>query len=44
MLHAITKQLQTFMDINVGISKVDHHKWMFTSRIVRLALEITFFT
>ena len=42
MLHAITKRLETCIEINIEISEVDHYTWMFTSRIFRLALEITF--
>ena len=40
MLHTITKRLEIYIDINIGISKVDHHTRIFTSRIFRLALEI----
>ena len=32
------------MHINMGMSNVDHYTWIFTSRIFRLALEITFLT
>ena len=32
------------MHINMGMSNVDHCTWIFTSRIFRLALEITFLT
>ena len=39
MLHTITKRLE--MCINIEISEVDHYTWIFTSRIFRLALEIT---
>ena len=42
MLHAITKRLETCIEINIEISEVDHYTWMFTSRIFRLALEIAF--
>ena len=42
MLHTITKRLETCIDIIIGISKVDNYTWIFTSRIFRLALEITF--
>ena len=41
MLHAITKRLEIYIDINTEISEVDHYMWIFTSRIFRLALEIT---
>ena len=39
MLHTTTKRLE--MCINIEISEVDHYTWIFTSRIFRLALEIT---
>ena len=42
MFHTITKRLEICIDINIEISEVDHYKWVFTSRIFRLALEITF--
>ena len=42
MLHTITKRLETCIDRNIEISQVDHYTWIFTSRIFRLALEITF--
>ena len=42
MLHAITKRLETCIEINIEISEVDHYTWIFTSRIFRLALEIAF--
>ena len=42
MLHTITKRLEICIDINIEISEVDHYTWIFTSRIFRLALEITF--
>ena len=44
MLHTITRRLETeiCIDINVEISEVDDYTWIFTSRIFRLALEITF--
>ena len=42
MLHTITKRLDICIDINTEISEVDHYTWIFTSRIFRLALEITF--
>ena len=41
MLHAITKRLEIYIDINTEISEVDHYMWIFTSRIFRLALEMT---
>ena len=45
MLHTITKRSEIGIGINVEISEVDHYAWIFTSRIFRLALEITnFFT
>ena len=40
MLHTITKRLEICIDIE--ISEVDHYTWIFTSRIFRLALEISF--
>ena len=42
MLHTITKQLEKCIDIGIEISEVDHYRWIFTSTIFRLALEITF--
>ena len=42
MLHTVTKRLEICTDINIEISKFDHYTWIFTSRIFRLALEITF--
>ena len=42
MLHIITKWLKICIDINIEISEVDNYTWIFTSRIFRLALEITF--
>ena len=42
MLHTIRKRLEICTDINIEISEVDHYLWIFTSRIFRLALEITF--
>ena len=30
------------IDINIEISKVDHYTWIYTFRIFKLALEITF--
>ena len=42
MFHTRTKRLEICIDINIEISEVDHYKWVFTSRIFRLALEITF--
>ena len=42
MLHKKTKRLEICININVEISKVDHYTWIFTSRIFRLTLEITF--
>ena len=41
MLHTITKRLEIRIDINIEITEVDHYTWIFTSRIFRLALEIT---
>ena len=38
MLHIITKRLEICIDINIEISEVDHYRWIFTSRIFRLAL------
>ena len=42
MLHTITKRLEIYIDNNIEISKVDTYTWIFTSRIFRLALELTF--
>ena len=42
MLHTITKRLEICININIEISEADHYTWIFTSRIFRLALEITF--
>ena len=44
MLHTITRRLEIeiCIDINVEISEVDDYTWIFTSRIFRLALEMTF--
>ena len=42
MLHTVTKRLEICIDINIEISEVDHYTWIFTSRMFRLALEITF--
>ena len=42
MLHTIAKRLEVCIDINIETSEVDHYTWIFTSRIFRLALEITF--
>ena len=42
MLHTISKRLEICIDISIEISKVDHYTWIFTSRIFKLALKITF--
>ena len=42
MLHTITKLLEICIYINTEITYVDRYMWIFTSRIFRLALEITF--
>ena len=42
MLHTITKRLQICIEINIEISEVDHYTWILTSRIFKLALEITY--
>ena len=42
MLHTITKRLEICIDTSIEISEVDHYTWVFTSRILRLALEVTF--
>ena len=42
MLHTITKRLEICIDINIENSEVDHYTWIFTSRIFRFGLEITF--
>ena len=41
MLHIITQPLEICIDINIEISEVDHYTLTFTSRIFRIALEIT---
>ena len=42
MLHTITKRLEIYIGICIGISELDHYTWIFTSKIFKLALEITF--
>ena len=42
MLHTITKRLERCIDVNIKISEVDHYMCIFTSRIFRFALKITF--
>ena len=42
MLHTITNQLEICIDIKIEFSELDHYTWIFTSRIFKLALEITF--
>ena len=42
MLHTVTERLEICIDINIELSLVDHYTWIFTSRLVRLALEKTF--
>ena len=42
MLHTIAKRLEICIDISIEISEVDHYTWVSTSRILRLALEVTF--
>ena len=42
MLHITTKRLKMCIDLNIEISEVDHYEWIFTSTILRLALEINF--
>ena len=42
MLQTITKRLEIYIKSNIEISEVDHYTWIFTARIFRLALEITF--
>ena len=42
MLHTITKRLEICIDISIEINEIDHCTWVFTSRILRLALEVTF--
>ena len=44
ILHTTTKRLEIRIDINIEINELDHYTWIFTSRIFRLALEITFLT
>ena len=41
MLHTTAKRLEISIDVNIEITKEDHYTWIFTSRIFRLALEIT---
>ena len=43
MLHTVCniKTIRNMFDIYFNISEVDHYAWIFTSRIFRLALEIT---
>ena len=43
MLHTITKRLEICIDLDIEIGEIDHCMWIFTSRIFRLDLEITFF-
>ena len=42
MLHIMIKQLEIYIDINIEIIYVDHYTWIFTSRNLRLALQIAF--
>ena len=42
MLHTVTERLEICIDINIELSLVDHYTWIFTSRLVNLALEKTF--
>ena len=35
-------RLNTCIDINIGLRQADHYTWLFTSKTIRLALEITF--
>ena len=35
-------RLDTCIDINIGLRQADHYAWLFTSKTIRLALEITF--
>ena len=41
-LHTVVKRLEICIDINTEFSEVDHYTWIFTSRIFRIALEVTF--
>ena len=43
MFHAFTKRLEICTDIKSKFSYAVHYMWIFTSRIFRLALKITFF-
>ena len=43
MFHTFTKPLEICTDIKSEFSYTDHYMWIFTSRIFRLALKITFF-
>ena len=42
MLHTITKRLEIYIDISIEKTEVGHYSWIFTSKIFRFALEITF--
>ena len=42
MLQTIIRRLEIYININIEISEIDHYMWLFSSRIFRLALEITF--
>ena len=42
MFHAVTKQLEIYIDVNIELSYADHYTFLFTSRNFRLVLEITF--
>ena len=42
MVHTTTKRLEISIGINIEISEGDHYTWTFTSKMFRLALEITF--
>ena len=42
MLHTTTKWLEICIDSNIDLNQVEYYTWTFTSRIFRLALELTF--
>ena len=42
MLHTITKRLEICININIEMSEADHYTLIFTSRIFKIAFEITF--
>ena len=42
ILHTNDKTIRNMHYINIEINHTDHYTWIFTYRIIRLALEITF--